>query len=352
MGNIITKSNTLFNVKINNTPSTNYTATDQTITISADNNPNIIPAGTLEKETNFAVSNDPKQIPDNIVPGKITVKIKKTDLSPDTNFLGLRLSADSAQGNFTFKVTNEEFDNTTKPVPSKNSAVINDFAWATVNIAALTADITETDFVLIPVEINYTGTSQNVSATFYVDIYTADNTTSGTISAVTTISETDDTVPQSITITSYTAAMTSSLMAAVPTALTVSKLSFYKNDPIALKTGFTTTTGDGYKPAVKLILTNTITSNITPVTLYASIIGDATDINDLEAGIIDGKVIKVDDFESLPADVEYTSGGDTVKITMDNTAGTFKDLFTGTDSTLPKSDVYIYIIGKVVGLGA
>lgn len=352
MGTFNTLANTLFDIKVNNTPSTNYTTTDQTITITAENNPNIIPADTLEKETNYAVGTSP-QVPDNIVPGKITVKIKISDLTPTTNYLGLRLSADSAQTDFTFNLNKTQFDNTEKAVPSKNSAAIGDFAWSSVDISQITHDSApDADFVSIPVEINYTGSTQNISATFYADIYTTDNTTTGALTAVTTISETGDTVPQAITITSYTAVMTTSIMAAVPTALTVSKNSFYKNDPIVLKTGFTTTTGEGYKPATKLILTNTITANITPTTLYASTLADAADVTALEGGIAGNTVIKIADFANLPSDVVYNTGAGTVQVTMDNATGSFKSLFTGTGTTLPASNVYIYIIGKVVGIGA
>ena len=350
MGTFMPLSNTNFDILINNEPVTNYTTTEQNITLNASNNPNSIPDGSLLNETNFAVSTSP-QVPDNIVPGELTIKILKSALSTTTNYLGFRLSASSANTNFSFKTTNTDFSAGSKTISSNTSVTKDVIVWSSVDIATIATDLTETGYILIPVEINYTSSTPDTSVTFFVDLYEMADPVNGTTPTfITTISDTDSGTPRALSVTSYTAAMTTSFISAVPTSLTVSKTSFYKGDPIALKTGFTTTSTAGYKPATNLVLTNSITANITPVTLYASLIDNATDQAALDTGV-GTNTVKVS-FSSLPTDVAYNTTANTVTVTMNNTTGSFTSLFTGTGSTLPTSNVYIYIIGNVSGIGA
>ena len=178
----------------------------------------------------------------------------------------------------------------------------------------------------------------------------ADPTADTAPTFITTISDTDSGTPRALSVTSYTAAVTTTFLSAVPTSLTVSKTSFYKGDPIALITGFTTNSNAGYKPVTNLVLTDTITANITPVTLYASLLADAANQAALDASV-GTNTVKID-FSTLPSDVVYNTSANTVAVTMSNASGSFTTLFTGPENTLPTANVYIYIIGKITGLGA
>ena len=256
-------SKSVFTVKINNLDAAGYDTTGNTnpqLTTYIANASTAAIAG----ETNFLVSGDDNTV----INGSLTISIDQSTLS-DNLYLGFRLFNATGNSNFTFTTT----DDTTFNVPQTSpyiadSATTSTIIWTNNTIANTAGTIT------IPVEVAYAASTKTPgdTVTFTVELFenSAASNEGSSFQSIGTVDRTTDSQTANLTVTVYTGVVSSAMTSHSPEALNSDQNTFYRNNPIALKTLLTTTNDTYYKPATALTITLTVPTAIPLSMLYVT----------------------------------------------------------------------------------
>lgn len=220
----------------------------------------------LKKKTNFLISSDPTDNPNPVVSSKLTLSYSVANITPGY-FIGFRISAASAKGDYTFTTTN----NTEFTVPGTLPTIaLTSADPTTASVIWQKSDASLTGS--IDIEINYNASAlpaQDNPLSINVDLFEADALTGWTVANKYSVNK--DNASNNLQIQVVTAELTAPITSHSNTDLNASVTSFHLNDNIVLKDVLTTVkTNANYKDINALTFTETINKAISLSYLYIS----------------------------------------------------------------------------------
>ena len=344
MANLNTTAASTLGILINNLASNGYKSnadTDITVTVNGQ-------ANNLLKEANYLLSTG---IPANVIDGSIDISIAKSTLNQTAQYIGVRLvsvlASDANAGKFDFAA--DSAFSTDAPIAISESTApvsIANTIWSDSTIA-----YAATGTLDISVDVSYIASNNTPgdNVTYIVEFYETDNTSTGTPVLIGSVSQTTDT-SAALSITSYSAEVTSVMTAYDPTNLTA-KTSYYRNDAIALQTALTTNTADYYKhvSTISVELDIPTAVSIGSGFLYVTTLTAPANVAALDTDAASGTgTVKIDLSNTTGQGV--TIVGNTITLAMP-TGTVYDKVFTATGSTgTLKTPVSVYVTGNLSGI--
>lgn len=345
MATLNTTAASTLGILINNLPSNGYKSnadTDITVTVNGQ-------ANDLLKEANYLLSTG---IPANVIDGSIDISIAKSTLNQTAQYIGVRLvsvlASDANASKFKF-AADSAFSTYAPIVISASTAPVSlaNTIWSDSTIAYAASGNLD-----ISVDVSYIASNNTPgdNVTYIVEFYETDNTSTGTPVLIGSVSQTTDT-SAALSITSYSAEVTSVMTAYDPTNLTTAKTSYYRNDAIALQTALTTNTADYYKhvSTISVELDIPTAVSIGSGFLYVTTLTAPANVAALDTDAASGTgTVKIDLSNTTGQGV--TIVGNTITLAMP-TGTVYDKVFTATGSTgTLKTPVSVYVTGNLSGI--